>query len=52
MEVDAERVLTSDAFCDIDSTLFNEILSRDTLLTREKVVYEAALKWAKAECGR
>ncbi|VDK83240.1 unnamed protein product, partial [Onchocerca ochengi] len=52
VEVDAERVLTSDAFCDIDFTLFNEILSRDTLLTREKVVYEAALKWAKAECGR
>ncbi|VDO39116.1 unnamed protein product [Onchocerca flexuosa] len=52
VEVDAERVLTSDAFCDIDFTLFNEILSRDTLLTREKVVYEAALKWAKAECER
>uniref|UniRef100_A0A0R3RRH8 BTB domain-containing protein n=1 Tax=Elaeophora elaphi TaxID=1147741 RepID=A0A0R3RRH8_9BILA len=52
VEVDAERVLTSDAFCDIDFILFNKILSRDTLLTREKLVYEAALKWAKAECGR
>ncbi|CAG9532260.1 unnamed protein product [Cercopithifilaria johnstoni] len=52
VEVDAERVLTSDTFCDIDFTLFDEILSRDALLTREKLVYEAALKWAKAECGR
>ncbi|KAM3717883.1 BTB/POZ domain-containing protein [Dirofilaria immitis] len=52
VEVDAERVLLSDAFCNINFVLFDEILSRDTLLTREKVVYEAALKWAKAECGR
>ncbi|KAL3984666.1 PHR domain family protein [Acanthocheilonema viteae] len=52
VEVDAERVLMSDAFCDIDFILFDEILSRDALLTREKLIYEAALKWAKAECGR
>lgn len=52
MEVDAERVLASDAFCDIDFVLFEKILSLNTLLTREKLVYEAALKWAKAECGR
>ncbi|EJW74849.1 BTB/POZ domain-containing protein 6-A, partial [Wuchereria bancrofti] len=52
VEVDAERVLMSDAFCDIDFTLFEEILSRDTLLTKEKLVYDAALKWAEAECGR
>lgn len=52
VEVDAERVLMSDAFCDIDFTLFEEILSRDTLLTEEKLVYDAALKWAEAECGR
>ncbi|EFO24501.2 Btbd6 protein [Loa loa] len=52
VEVDAERVLASDAFCDIDFILFDEILSRNTLLIREKLVYEAALKWAKAECGR
>ncbi|MCP9262763.1 BTB/POZ domain-containing protein 6 [Dirofilaria immitis] len=36
VEVDAERVLLSDAFCNINFVLFDEILSRDTLLTREK----------------
>uniref|UniRef100_A0A915PUH9 BTB domain-containing protein n=1 Tax=Setaria digitata TaxID=48799 RepID=A0A915PUH9_9BILA len=52
VDVDAERVLASDAFCNIDFILFDQILSRNTLLIHEKLVYEAALRWAKAECER
>ncbi|VDN19659.1 unnamed protein product [Gongylonema pulchrum] len=52
VDADAERVLSSDSFCDIDFSLLDQIISRKTLVVREKIVYEAAIKWAKAECGR
>lgn len=52
MDADAERVLASENFCDISFTLFDQIISRKTLVVREKLVYEAAVKWAKAECRR
>ncbi|VDD90832.1 unnamed protein product [Enterobius vermicularis] len=52
VDANAEKVLTSDGFTEIDHSLLLQILSRETLIVTERSVYEAAMKWAKAECKR
>ena len=48
----AQEVLQSDSFVDIDYQTLQQILSRDTLFTDETVVFAAARRWAEAECTR
>ena len=48
----AEEVLQSDSFADIEYESLKQILSRDSLGTKETVIFEAATRWAKAECTR
>lgn len=44
--------LQSDGFVDIDFPTLTSVLSRETLNCREIVLFDAALNWAEAECGR
>ena len=44
--------LTSDGFVDIDKETLKLILSRETLNCRETVIFDAARRWAQAECVR
>ena len=46
------KALQSDSFPDIDYQTLEEILSRDTLNVEETVVFNAAKRWAEAECSR
>ena len=46
------QVLQSDSFTDIDYETLEEILSRDTLNAEEIVIFNAANRWAEAECTR
>ncbi|KAL6466819.1 hypothetical protein MHYP_G00246230 [Metynnis hypsauchen] len=52
IDAQAELALKSDGFCDIDPKTLDSILRRETLNAKEIVVFEAALKWAEAECQR
>ena len=52
IDVQAEEVLQSDSFTDIDCKTLEEILIRDTLDAKETVVFAAAKRWAEAECTR
>ncbi|VDM39858.1 unnamed protein product, partial [Toxocara canis] len=52
VDANAECVLRSEGFLDVDFSLFEHIISRETLIIRERTVFEAAVKWAKAECAR
>ena len=48
----AEEALRSDSFIEIDYQTLEQILGRDTLRTNETIVFEAATRWAEAECTR
>ena len=48
----AEYVLQSDSFNEIDYQTLEQILVRDTLDAKERVVCAAAVQWAQAECIR
>lgn len=52
MDANAECVFRSEGFLEIDFNLFEQIISRETLIAHERTVFEAAVKWAKAECTR
>ncbi|XP_038678034.1 BTB/POZ domain-containing protein 6-B isoform X2 [Scyliorhinus canicula] len=52
IDAQAELALKSEGFCEIDLQTLEIILSRETLNTKEVVVFEAILNWAEAECKR
>ncbi|XP_061599961.1 BTB/POZ domain-containing protein 6-B-like [Cololabis saira] len=52
IDAQAELALGSDGFQEIDLPTLEIILRRETLNTREAVVFQAVLSWASAECRR
>ena len=52
IDAQAQLALTSDGFVDIDRETLKLILSRETLNCRETVIFNAAKRWAQAECVR
>nr|XP_040056311.1 BTB/POZ domain-containing protein 6-B-like [Gasterosteus aculeatus aculeatus] len=52
IDAQAELALGSEGFCEIDLQTLEIILRRETLNTKEVVVFEAAMNWAAAECKR
>lgn len=52
IDAQAEESLRSEGFTEIDKKTLETILSRETLNTRELCVFEAACRWAVAECCR
>lgn len=52
IDTQAELALRSEGFCEIDLQTLEIILSRETLNTKEVVVFEAVVSWAEAECKR
>ncbi|KAF6199671.1 hypothetical protein GE061_005969 [Apolygus lucorum] len=52
IDAQAEMALKSDGFSDIDQHTLASVLSRETLNCKETHLFEAALSWASAECGR
>ncbi|XP_015205798.1 BTB/POZ domain-containing protein 6-B isoform X3 [Lepisosteus oculatus] len=52
IDAQAELALKSEGFCEIDQQTLEIILTRETLNTKEAVVFEAVLSWAVAECKR
>ncbi|KAM8913163.1 BTB/POZ domain-containing protein 6-B-like isoform 2-T3 [Spinachia spinachia] len=52
IDAQAELALRSEGFCEIDLQTLEIILRRETLNTKEVVVFEAAMNWAAAECKR
>ena len=48
----AEVALKSEGFVDIDIHTLESVLSRETLNCKEIHLWEAALRWAPAECIR
>ena len=52
IDAQAELALRSEGFCEIDRPTLEIILQRETLNTREALVFEAVLDWAASECGR
>ncbi|XP_037551027.1 BTB/POZ domain-containing protein 6-B [Nematolebias whitei] len=52
IDAQAELALRSEGFCEIDLQTLEIILRRETLNTKEAVVFEAVMNWAAAECKR
>ncbi|XP_012344126.1 BTB/POZ domain-containing protein 6-B isoform X2 [Apis florea] len=52
IDAQAEMALRSDGFVDIDIHTLESVLSRETLNCKEIYVWDAALRWATAECIR
>ena len=52
IDAQAQLALTSDGFVDIDKETLKLILARETLNCRETVIFDAAKRWAQAECVR
>ncbi|KAM6917711.1 BTB/POZ domain-containing protein 6-B-like [Lycodopsis pacificus] len=52
IDAQAELALCSEGFCEIDLQTLEIILRRETLNTKEVVVFEAVMNWAAAECKR
>ncbi|XP_068457370.1 BTB/POZ domain-containing protein 6-B-like [Clinocottus analis] len=52
IDAQAELALGSEGFCEIDLQTLEIILRRETLNTKEPVVFEAVMNWAAAECKR
>eukprot|EP00079_Xenopus_tropicalis_P038020 XP_017951791.1 PREDICTED: BTB/POZ domain-containing protein 6 isoform X1 [Xenopus tropicalis] len=52
IDAQAELALKSEGFCEIDLQTLEIIVTRETLNTKEDVVFEAVLNWAEAECKR
>ncbi|MFH4983342.1 hypothetical protein AB6A40_010051 [Gnathostoma spinigerum] len=52
IDINAEKVLRSEGFRNIDFNLFESIIMRDSLIVKERILYEAAVEWAESECAR
>lgn len=52
IDAQAEMALRSEGFVDIDIRTLESVLSRETLKCKEIHVWDAALRWASAECAR
>ncbi|KAJ3612951.1 hypothetical protein NHX12_019208 [Muraenolepis orangiensis] len=52
IDAQAELALRSEGFRDIDRLTLEAVLRRETLNASEAAVFEAAVGWALAECGR
>ncbi|CAC5421121.1 BTBD3_6 [Mytilus coruscus] len=52
IDAQAEEALRSDGFTEIDVNTLNTVLSRETLNAKEISVFNAACRWADAECKR
>ncbi|XP_051834070.1 BTB/POZ domain-containing protein 6 isoform X1 [Antechinus flavipes] len=52
IDAQAEMALKSEGFCEIDQQTLEIILTRESLNTKEVVIFEAVLNWAEAECKR
>uniref|UniRef100_UPI003AAD78B6 BTB/POZ domain-containing protein 6-B-like isoform X1 n=1 Tax=Centroberyx gerrardi TaxID=166262 RepID=UPI003AAD78B6 len=52
IDAQAELALCSEGFCEIDLQTLEIILRRETLNTKEVVVFDAVMSWAMAECKR
>nr|XP_037274568.1 BTB/POZ domain-containing protein 6-B-like isoform X1 [Rhipicephalus microplus] len=52
IDAQAALALSSDGFPDVDRPTLEAVLSRESLNTREAVIFDAALAWAGAECSR
>uniref|UniRef100_A0A2K5Y3W0 BACK domain-containing protein n=1 Tax=Mandrillus leucophaeus TaxID=9568 RepID=A0A2K5Y3W0_MANLE len=52
IDAQAEMVLRSEGFCEIDRQTLEIIITREAFNTKEEVVFEALLNWAEAECKR
>ncbi|XP_073466191.1 BTB/POZ domain-containing protein 6 isoform X3 [Aquarana catesbeiana] len=52
IDAQAELALKSEGFCEIDLPTLEIIVTRETLNTKEDVVFEAVVSWADAECKR
>uniref|UniRef100_H3D4B5 BTB domain containing 6 n=1 Tax=Tetraodon nigroviridis TaxID=99883 RepID=H3D4B5_TETNG len=52
IDAQAQLALCSEGFCEIDLQTLEIILRRETLHTKEEVVFEAVTNWATAECKR
>ncbi|XP_046687488.1 BTB/POZ domain-containing protein 6-B isoform X2 [Homalodisca vitripennis] len=52
IDAQAEMALHSEGFVDIDLNTLESVLGRETLNCKEMHLFEAALSWAAAECGR
>ena len=48
----SEEMLTSEAFLEIDKISLREILKSDVIDAPELLIYNAAVRWAEAECVR
>uniref|UniRef100_A0A2I3LG47 BTB domain-containing protein n=1 Tax=Papio anubis TaxID=9555 RepID=A0A2I3LG47_PAPAN len=52
IDAQAEMVLRSEGFCEIDRQTLEIIITWEAFNTKEEVVFEALLNWAEAECKR
>ena len=52
IDAQAEEALNSDEFTDIDFSTLESLLLRETLNAQEVSVFNAACRWAEAECNR
>ncbi|XP_060564790.1 BTB/POZ domain-containing protein 3-like [Ruditapes philippinarum] len=52
IDAQAEEALASDGFVDIDFSTLESVLLRETLNAREVTVFNAACRWAEAQCRR
>ncbi|XP_014785107.1 BTB/POZ domain-containing protein 6-B isoform X1 [Octopus bimaculoides] len=52
IDAQAEEALKSESFCEIDHSTLQSVLARDTLNVKELSIFNAACKWAEAECLR
>ncbi|KAK6304504.1 hypothetical protein J4Q44_G00250900 [Coregonus suidteri] len=52
IDAQAKLALGAEGFCEIDLQTLEIILQRETLNTKEVVVFDAVMSWATAECKR
>ena len=52
LDSNAQNALRSEAFSKIKLSTVERILQRDTLNVEEIHIYNACIRWAKAECDR
>ena len=52
IDAQAEEALASDTYAEIDFSTLESVLLRETLNAKEESVFNAACRWAEAECRR
>ena len=52
IDAQAEEALRSDGFIDIDFNTLETVLARETLNASETSIFDAAVRWAEADCLR